>query len=151
MTHIDLVPELLWQPSAAGESLMARYIDWLGRERDVTTATYEDLWTWPVEHLAVFRASLWEFFEVGTNIPEAVVALLATAAVGAVWSCCPPDYGTGSVSNAGTYGVKGMLQAGVVPITTMALVSEWMHDWANAEAVDLNREFYSHQEVIFPM
>jgi len=31
------------------------------------------------------------------NIPEAVVGLLATASVGAVWSCCAPDYGTQSV------------------------------------------------------
>lgn len=31
------------------------------------------------------------------NIPEAVVALLASASVGAVWSCCPPEYGTGAV------------------------------------------------------
>lgn len=28
---------------------------------------------------------------------EAVVALLGSAAVGAVWSCCPPDYGTDAV------------------------------------------------------
>lgn len=27
------------------------------------------------------------------NIPEAVVALLATASVGAVWACCSPDFG----------------------------------------------------------
>jgi acetoacetyl-CoA synthetase len=31
------------------------------------------------------------------NIPQAVVALLATAAVGAIWSCCAPDFGTGGV------------------------------------------------------
>jgi acetoacetyl-CoA synthetase len=31
------------------------------------------------------------------NTPHAVVALLASAAVGAVWSCCPPDYGTRAV------------------------------------------------------
>lgn len=31
------------------------------------------------------------------DIPEAVVALLATAAVGAVWACCAPDYGTDAV------------------------------------------------------
>jgi acetoacetyl-CoA synthetase len=31
------------------------------------------------------------------NIPEAVVAMLATAAVGGVWTCCPPDFGPGSV------------------------------------------------------
>ena len=31
------------------------------------------------------------------NVPEAVVAMLATAAVGGVWTCCPPDFGPGSV------------------------------------------------------
>jgi acetoacetyl-CoA synthetase len=31
------------------------------------------------------------------NITEAVVALLGTAAVGAVWACCAPDYGTDAV------------------------------------------------------
>ncbi|MDT7621566.1 MAG: acetoacetyl-CoA synthetase [Pseudonocardiales bacterium] len=31
------------------------------------------------------------------DIPEAVVALLATAAVGGVWACCAPDYGTDAV------------------------------------------------------
>lgn len=31
------------------------------------------------------------------DIPEAVVALLATASVGAVWSCCAPDYGVDAV------------------------------------------------------
>ena len=31
------------------------------------------------------------------NIPEAVIALLACASVGAVWSSCSPDFGAGSV------------------------------------------------------
>ena len=31
------------------------------------------------------------------NVPEAVVAFLAAAAVGAVWSSCSPDFGTNSV------------------------------------------------------
>src|SRR5215469_1275541 len=31
------------------------------------------------------------------NIPEALIALLATASIGAIWSCCPPDFGTRSV------------------------------------------------------
>ncbi len=31
------------------------------------------------------------------NTPHAVVALLAAASIGAVWACCPPDYGTGAV------------------------------------------------------
>lgn len=32
-----------------------------------------------------------------TNIPEATIAFLAAAASGAVWSCCSPDFGVGSV------------------------------------------------------
>ncbi|OIJ65177.1 acetoacetate--CoA ligase [Streptomyces mangrovisoli] len=32
-----------------------------------------------------------------TNLPQAVVALLASAAVGAVWTACSPDFGTPSV------------------------------------------------------
>jgi acetoacetyl-CoA synthetase len=31
------------------------------------------------------------------NIPQAVVALLATTSVGAIWSCCAPDFGTKGV------------------------------------------------------
>ena len=36
-----------------------------------------------------------------------------------------------STHDAHTYGVKRMLQAGVIPITVESLVSEWMHDWGN--------------------
>jgi acetoacetyl-CoA synthetase len=31
------------------------------------------------------------------NTPHAVITLLAAASIGAVWACCPPDYGTGAV------------------------------------------------------
>jgi len=31
------------------------------------------------------------------NIPEAVIAFLATASIGAIWSSCSPDFGRGSV------------------------------------------------------
>jgi acetoacetyl-CoA synthetase len=31
------------------------------------------------------------------NIPEAVAAFLATASLGAIWSCCSPDFGTRTV------------------------------------------------------
>jgi acetoacetyl-CoA synthetase len=31
------------------------------------------------------------------NIPETIIAFLATAAIGAVWSCCSPDFGTRGV------------------------------------------------------
>ncbi len=31
------------------------------------------------------------------NVPETVIAFLATASIGAVWSCCSPDFGAASV------------------------------------------------------
>ena len=31
------------------------------------------------------------------NVPEAVVAMLATASLGATWACCPPEFGARSV------------------------------------------------------
>jgi acetoacetyl-CoA synthetase len=31
------------------------------------------------------------------NVPEAVVAMLATASLGATWACCPPEFGSRSV------------------------------------------------------
>jgi nicotinamidase-related amidase len=41
------------------------------------------------------------------------------------------------------FGVKRMLQAGVVPTTVESLVSEWMHDWGNPKSGELIREVYS--------
>jgi nicotinamidase-related amidase len=48
-----------------------------------------------------------------------------------------------STPDAHKYGVKRMLQAGVIPITLESLVSEWMHDWGNPKAVELVKEVYS--------
>ena len=48
-----------------------------------------------------------------------------------------------STPDAHKYGIKRMLQAGVVPITLESLVSEWMHDWANPKAGELVKEVYS--------
>jgi nicotinamidase-related amidase len=48
-----------------------------------------------------------------------------------------------STSDAHRYGVERMLQAGVIPITVEALVSEWMHDWANPKSMELVKEVYS--------
>jgi nicotinamidase-related amidase len=48
-----------------------------------------------------------------------------------------------STPDAHKYGVKRMLQAGVVPITLESLVSEWMHDWSNPKAGELVKEVYS--------
>ena len=48
-----------------------------------------------------------------------------------------------STLDAHEYGIKRMLQSGVIPITLEALVSEWMHDWDNPKAGDLVKEVYS--------
>jgi len=48
-----------------------------------------------------------------------------------------------STPEAHEYGVKRMLQAGVIPITLESLVSEWMHDWTNPKAGELVKEVYS--------
>ncbi len=48
-----------------------------------------------------------------------------------------------STPEAHKYGIKRMLQAGVVPITLESLVSEWMHDWNNPKASELVKEVYS--------
>jgi nicotinamidase-related amidase len=48
-----------------------------------------------------------------------------------------------STPDAHKFGIKRMLQAGVIPITVESLVSEWMHDWANPKAGALVGEVYS--------
>jgi nicotinamidase-related amidase len=49
-----------------------------------------------------------------------------------------------STIDAHNYGVKRMLQAGVIPITLESLVSEWMHDWDNPKSGKLVEEVYSN-------
>jgi hypothetical protein len=48
-----------------------------------------------------------------------------------------------STVQAHEYGIKRMLQVGVVPVTVESLVSEWMHDWGNPKAGELVQEVYS--------
>lgn len=48
-----------------------------------------------------------------------------------------------STPEAHHFGIKRMLQAGVIPITVESLVSEWMHDWGNPKAGELVKEVYS--------
>jgi nicotinamidase-related amidase len=49
------------------------------------------------------------------------------------------------------YGVQRMVQAGVVPMTWMPLVSEWMHDWNNPKAKELKKEVYGRYDVVLGM
>ena len=46
------------------------------------------------------------------NLPETVIAMLATASIGAVWSCCSPDFGiTGVVDRFGQIAPKVLFLA----------------------------------------
>jgi len=49
------------------------------------------------------------------------------------------------------FGIKRMIQAGVIPITWITLVSEWMHDWANPKAGELMKNVYSRYEATLGM
>jgi len=53
-----------------------------------------------------------------------------------------------STCDAHKYGIKRMLQAGVIPITWETLTSEWMHDWANPKASELVKEVYGKYDVM---
>ena len=53
------------------------------------------------------------------------------------------DAGGDSTDAAHKFGIKRMLQAGVVPITVESLVSEWMHVWGNPKSGELVKEVYS--------
>jgi nicotinamidase-related amidase len=48
-----------------------------------------------------------------------------------------------STLDAHKFGIKRMLQVGVIPITLESLVSEWMHDWSNPKAGELVKEVYT--------
>lgn len=175
---------LLWEPSAEmkEQANLIRYMNWLTETRGISFADNEALWTWSVDHLPDFWASLWDYFHIqasqpytevlsGTqmpdvhwfsgaelnyvehvfrqrtssrpallaqseggplvevswdelaqrvaavahtlremgvqrgdrvvnympNIPETLIAFLATASLGAIWSSCAPEFGTQSV------------------------------------------------------
>lgn len=49
------------------------------------------------------------------------------------------------------YGVKRMLQVGVIPVTWMSVISEWMHDWNNPKAPELMREVYAKYDAVLGM
>jgi acetoacetyl-CoA synthetase len=67
--------ELLWtpRPQFAASSNVARYIDWLRRERGLDFADYDALWRWSVSEIEAFWGSLWDYFEVQTSTPYRAV------------------------------------------------------------------------------
>lgn len=62
---------ILWRPSPAstGETVIGRYLRWLGETRGVEVDGYEQLWQWSVSDLEGFWGSIWDFFGVCPQVP----------------------------------------------------------------------------------
>lgn len=174
---------LLWEPSEEyrANAIITHFMGWLEETRNLSFASYQDLWQWSVTDLEAFWASIWDYFQIKahspyeevltnrrmpgahwfpgatlnyaeqalsrsddhpaiisqsenrplstltfrqlhrqvasvaaglralgvrkgdrvgafmSNIQETVVAFLATASIGAVWSSCSPEFGVRSV------------------------------------------------------
>lgn len=56
-----------------------------------------------------------------------------------------------STPDAHKYGIKRMLQAGVIPMTWETITSEWMHDWANPKSGELMKEVYGKYDAVLGM
>ena len=56
-----------------------------------------------------------------------------------------------ATADAHKYGIKRMLQAGVIPITWETITSEWMHDWTNPKVPELKKEVYGKYDVMLGM
>ena len=100
---------------------------------------FEDEQTWKAFEQTgrrkVVMAGLW------TSMCFAYTAMHATTEGYDVYGLM--DAAGDSTPAAHKYGIKRMLQVGVVPLTLEALVSEWMHDWDNPKAGELVKEVYS--------
>jgi len=71
------------------------------QSRDTVELTYRDLFEQVRRARAAFqRLGIRKGDRVAgylPNVPEAVVAMLAAASLGAIWACCPPEFGARSV------------------------------------------------------
>jgi acetoacetyl-CoA synthetase len=78
--------ELLWTPSQAftRDSPLARYMEWLHRERDLAFANYESLWQWSTEDIEAFWSTIWDYFDVISEEPF-VGALSSREMLNARW------------------------------------------------------------------
>jgi len=53
-----------------------------------------------------------------------------------------------STHDAHKYGIKRMIQAGVIPITWETLMSEWMHDWGNPKVSELIQVYAKYDTML---
>ena len=80
------VGDVLWNPpaDARARTEIGRYLDWLGAERGLDFADYDELHRWSVTDLEAFWGSIWDFFEIRAHTPYERV-LGSSALPGAEW------------------------------------------------------------------
>jgi len=63
--------EKLWspRPQYAQESNVARYQRWLKDARGIEAKDYNALWQWSVTDIPAFWASIWDYFDVQSDVP----------------------------------------------------------------------------------
>jgi len=109
LTTGNQMPGAKWFPDAKlnfAENLLRHRdkkeaIIFRGESGERITLTYEQLY----QQVANLSAALTQAgIKVGDrvvgfmpNIPETIIAMLATTSIGAIWSCCSPDFGTQGV------------------------------------------------------
>ncbi len=78
--------ELLWEPSPqmVERSRMTEYRRWLAAERGLSFDDYASMWEWSVIDLEAFWRSIWDFFEVLSDVPP-TRALGSREMPGAEW------------------------------------------------------------------
>jgi acetoacetyl-CoA synthetase len=54
---------------SGGATQLARYREWLARERGLVFADYASMWRWSVDDLAGFWSSIWSYFDVRSPTP----------------------------------------------------------------------------------
>jgi acetoacetyl-CoA synthetase len=77
---------LLWEPSeqVKQQANITRYMKWLESEKGVRFSSPEELWTWSVNSLEDFWASLWEYYQIKASKPYTTV-LEERKMPGATW------------------------------------------------------------------
>ena len=63
---------------------MGRWLDWLERERGLRFDDYDAAWRWSVTELGAFWASIWDYYEVASDVPY-TSALQGTGIADARW------------------------------------------------------------------
>lgn len=97
--------EVVWSPAedVRERSRIGRYLQWLGRERGLDFASYQELWEWSVTELEEFWRSVWDYFEVISTTPYERV-LAERTMPGARWF-------TGSTLNYAEHVLRGAQRA----------------------------------------